>query len=95
MKCKLTFITVHCSLLLSSRNVCNISATAGRTTGTNCLELPVEWSVTVPEFHGYLGNDALLAGISSSEAIINHKGPNQEDNEGSENHSRVSAAVAA
>jgi hypothetical protein len=59
------------------------------------LEFPVEWSAIVPEFHGYPGNDALLTAISFSEAKISHKWPSQDSNEGWNNHSHVSAAVAA
>jgi hypothetical protein len=45
---------------------------------TNILELHVEWSVIVPEFHTHPGNNTLLTVISFSETRINHEQPNPE-----------------
>jgi hypothetical protein len=50
----------------------NISATAGSTTGTNFLVSLAGQSVTVLEFQGHPGNNALTGAISFSKTRRNH-----------------------
>ncbi|GFG30199.1 hypothetical protein Cfor_10178 [Coptotermes formosanus] len=56
---------------------CSVSATAANTTGTDFLELHVEWSTVVREFQGDPENNVLVAVTSFSETRRNPKVPNR------------------
>jgi hypothetical protein len=55
---------------------CSVSASAGRTAGTDILKQQVGFSAVVSEFQELSENEAFVAMVSFSE-IINHEGPNQ------------------
>jgi hypothetical protein len=72
----LTFVTGRCllsSCLSSLSNGYSASATAGSTTGTDCLEFPVRRSAIALEFDERPRKDVHIAAVSFLETRRNRK----------------------